>query len=157
MKKKTEDGVNVSDAAIEQRIRQLAVLDWAQTPGKRIREDLGLSYQTLQAYRGNPIYQETLDSLRKEWESEMLRLPSTMELKKRIQHGMALSLDVLIDILAKAENTNKDKISAARLMAQLDGRFLKAGDDGEGSGSKDVESVAHELITAMKRQGGAIN
>ena len=144
---------NLSPAAKEKRIRELAVMDWRNLPTAQIVDHFSqeeeISYQTLTIYRATEEYKETLDRLREEWNKEMLRLPSTSELKKKISQGMTLSLNVLIEILGgKAQH--KDKISAARLMAQLDGRFLKMGEDGEMA--KGVDSVAQELMTAIQKQ-----
>jgi hypothetical protein len=147
---------NLSPAAREKRIRELAVMDWRNLPTAQIRQYFednyqleDLTYQTLSAYRETEEYKETWKALKEEWEKEMLRLPQTSELKRKITQGMTLSLHVLIEILAgKAQH--KDKISAARLMAQLDGRFLKIGEDGESP--REVESVANELISALKKQ-----
>jgi hypothetical protein len=144
---------NLSPAAKEKRIRELAVMDWANLPTKviveRFSEEEEISYQTLTIYRATPEYREVLEGLRVEWDKEMLRLPSTSQLKKTISQGMTLSVNVLVEILA-GRAAYKDKISAARLMAQLDGRFLKIGEDGEIP--KGVDSVAQELMTALQKQ-----
>jgi hypothetical protein len=144
---------NLSPASKEKRIRELAVMDWANLPTSEIKErfstDEDISYQTLTIYRATDLYKEVMVGLREEWDKEMLRLPGTSDLKKKISHGMSLSLNVLIEILA-GRAQYKDKISAARLMAQLDGRFLKMGEDGESP--KEVESVAKELIHALRIQ-----
>jgi hypothetical protein len=144
---------NLSPAAKEKRIRELAVMDWANLPTavivERFSTEEEISYQTLTIYRATDTYRDVLQNLRDEWTREIQRLPGTSDLKKKISQGMSLSLNVLIEILGgKAQY--KDKISAARLMAQLDGRFLKMGEDGETP--KEVESVAKELVAALHRQ-----
>jgi hypothetical protein len=143
---------NLSPAARELRIKKLAVLDWANTPTSVIKgefeEFANVGYQCLTTYRSTELYKETWDELRKAWDEEMLRLPQTSELKKKISHGMALSLNVLINILG-GKSAAKDKISAARLMAQLDGRFLREGEDKDGTNG---DSVAQELLKVMKQQ-----
>lgn len=143
---------NLSPAAKEKRIRELAVMDWANLPTaaivERFSQEEEISYQTLTIYRATDLYKEVWQNLREEWDKEMSRLPATNDLKKKISQGMTLSLNVLIEILGgKAQH--KDKISAARLMAQLDGRFLKIGEDGEIP--KGVDSVAKELMTALQK------
>lgn len=146
---------NLSPAAREKRIRELAVMDWANLPTSVIKErfatDEDVSYQTLTIYRDTDLYKEVWQNLRSEWDREMLRLPGTLDLKKKISHGMALSLNVLIEILS-GKTQYKDKIAAARLMAQLDGRFLKIGADDSDSSSREVNSVASELLAALTKQ-----
>lgn len=147
---------NLSPAAREKRIRELAVMDWKNLPTAQIRQYFeenyqleDLTYQTLSHYRETEEYKETWKNLREEWDREMLRLPQTSELKKKISQGMTLSLNVLIEILG-GKAAHKDKISAARLMAMLDGRFLKVGDDPENP--KEIGSVANELLKALQTQ-----
>ena len=147
---------NLSDLSREERCRRLAVLDWANTPSARIYEEFSpVSWQTLSNYRETDEYKETAQTLREAWLHEVSTLPGTAMLKKRISQGMVLSINALIDILS-GKSANKDKIGAARLMAQLDGRFLKAGDE-EGAVNRDVDSIAGELLTAIKRQGERVN
>lgn len=144
---------NLSPAAKEKRIRELAVMDWANLPTavivERFSQEEDISYQTLTIYRATDLYKEVWQNLREEWDKEMSRLPATNDLKKKISQGMTLSLNVLIEILG-GRAQHKDKISAARLMAQLDGRFLKIGEDGEIP--KGVDSVARELMSALQKQ-----
>jgi hypothetical protein len=142
---------NPSEASREVRIRECAVLDWSNIPTKQVQEQLDLSYQTVANYRDTDIYKATIEELRSEWMKEMMRLPGTADLKKKISQGMALSLNALIDILSTARTAAKDKIGAARLMAQLDGRFLK-GEDEEGTANRNADSIAQELLTAINRQ-----
>jgi hypothetical protein len=142
---------NPSEASREVRIRECAVLDWSNLPTKQVEERLDLSYQTISNYRDTDIYRATIEELRSEWMKEMMRLPGTADLKKKISQGMALSLNALIEILSTARTAAKDKIGAARLMAQLDGRFLKV-DDEEGAVNRNADSIAQELLTAIKRQ-----
>lgn len=132
-------------------MRELAVMDWANTPSATIREHFGsVSYQTISRYRESDIYKETWAMCRTEWMEEIGRLPQTADLKKKISQGMALSLNVLIEILGgKAQH--KDKISAARLMSQLDGRFLHSADD-DPDPSRAGQSLAAELLGAIERQ-----
>ena len=144
---------NLSPAAKEKRIRELAVMDWANLPTAAIVDRFSteeeISYQTLTIYRATELYKEVWQELREHWDREMAKLPGTSDLKKKISQGMTLSINVLIEILG-GRAQHKDKISAARLMAQLDGRFLKIGEDGEIP--KGVDSVAQELMTALQKQ-----
>ena len=144
---------NLSEATREVKCRELAVMDWAKTPSAKIHELMGRpSWQTLANYRETPEYKETLGELRAEWLETIKRLPDASELRKKITLGMALSLDRLIEILVPdGKAAYKDRISAARLMAQLDGRFLR-GEDDEAVTGRNVDSVAQELLTAIRRQ-----
>ena len=141
---------NRSDTTREARVRRLAVMDWAGLPSRAIREEFGAeSYVTICSYRRDPAYIEVVEQLRKEWMEEMIRLPSTSDLRKKISQGMNLSVNVLIEILA-GKAAYKDKISAARLMSQLDGRFLRSGEE-EGIPAEGRESVAEELLRHIGR------
>jgi hypothetical protein len=153
----TRDIGNNSVASRENRIMELAVWDWRRKPVNWIRKELGdVHYQTICDYRASDLYKSTLAELKEAWKESLLRLPETRELKGKISQGMTLGLDRLIDILANEMSSPKDVIAAARLMAQMDGRFLRAGDDPENPG-KDIDSVAHELVTAIERHKGLVN
>lgn len=136
-------------------IRRLAVMDWGNVPSSQIREELGIASVTLCMWRKEKVYHETAGELRHEFESEMLKLPSTSALRKKIQQGMALGVDAVIAILASKKTSNKDKIAAARLAAQMDGRFLRTSDEGEGA-SRDVDSMAQQLVNAIERHKGMV-
>jgi hypothetical protein len=143
--------VNLSDSAREARCRELACLDWANTPSSVIKERFeGISYQTLSNWRDSDVYKEQSDELRKAWSEEMLRLPSTGELRKKISQGMSIAVNVLIECLTSSA-AYKDKISAARLVSQIDGRFLRSGEDEEGR-SRETDSLAAELLDHIKQQ-----
>jgi hypothetical protein len=144
---------NVSAAGVEARVRELAVMDWANIPSSQFRTKYGLTFQTVAAYRKREEYQETIHLLREEWKEEMLKLPSTMELRKKISLAMTLGVNTLIEILSQ-KNQAKDKISAARLVAQIDGRFLRETEGAEVGGTG--ESLAQELVNVMKKQGQTI-
>lgn len=147
----TRDRANHSEASREARIRELAVLDWARMPSTQVRERMGdVDWQTLCAYRNTPLYEEVRSDLRAEWEAEMLRLPGYRDLKKKVEQAVALGIDAVIEILA-GKAAHKDKISAARLAAQMDGRFLKASEDDPGD-SKDSDSLGKKLLDALERQ-----
>lgn len=148
---------NLSEASREVRCRELAVLDWAKTPSKTIREMMGnVAWQTLAHYRDTEEYKETIRELREEWMEAVSRIPNGTELRSKIALGMTLSLDRLIEILVpQTKAALKDRISAARLVAQLDGRFLKGDEDGDTP--KNVDSVATELLAALRKQETAVN
>ena len=143
---------NLSDASREVKCRELACMDWANLPSARIQERLGpISWLTISNYRDTEEYKETITELRAEWLDQMRKLPQTAELRKKISQAMALGVDTIIDILS-GKAAVKDKISAARLAAQLDGRFLRDGDDVDGKSKVNDDSVAQRLLEAMKRQ-----
>lgn len=142
---------NDSEAAKEALIREVAAMDWMQVPSREIRERTKLCASTVNVYRQSQIYREAIDFLRSEWEEQMRRLPSTNQLRKKIEHAMALAVENVIRILGADVAANKDRISAARLAAQLDGRFLRGdGEDHDQSGHE-VDSLASELLTAIGR------
>jgi hypothetical protein len=148
---------NCSKASQDARIMELAVWDWRGKPVQWIRDQLdNCHYATICNYRKTKLYLDTLNELKQAWKDAILRLPETRELKQKVTQGMALGLDRLIGILADDHSQPKDVIAAARLMAQMDGRFLRPGDE-EGGLSKDVDSVAQELVTALKRHEGIVN
>ncbi len=152
------DTGNNSEASRESRIMELAVWDWRGKPVTWIRKELdNCHYQTLCDYRKTELYLKTLDELKQAWRDSILRIPETRDLKNRVTQGMVLGLDRLIAILADDEAAPKDVIAAARLMAQMDGRFLRPGDEDDGRLGKDVDSVAQELVTALKRHEGIVN
>lgn len=145
---------NRSDTAREAKVRKLAALDWANMPFSVICAELDVTTQTtLSAYRNDPLYQEALEELRAEWAREMTKLPDTRTLRKKIAQGMALSVNVLIEILT-SKAPAKDKIAAARLVSQLDGRFLRIGaDEGENDPlNPRTESIAEELLRHLNTE-----
>lgn len=147
-------GVNYSEATREVKCRELAVMDWGKVPAAEIRKTLGgVSFQTITAWRDSEEYKETIDELRAEWMDQVRKLPNTGELRSKISMGMTLSLDRLIEILTPGGKTaHKDRIGAARLMAQLDGRFLKGSDEDGDAVSRTAQSVADELLTALAQK-----
>jgi hypothetical protein len=149
--------VNLSDASREKKCRELAVLDWSKTPSSRIKEVMGdPSWQTIAHYRDSAEYKDTLAILREEFRESIAKLPDTRELRQKISLGMTLSLERLIEILSGG-HAAKDAIGAARLMAQLDGRFLKGDGEDDGQTTRNVDSVASELLGALKRQQERVN
>lgn len=153
----TRDNGNNSLASRNARIMELAVWDWRGKPVTWIRSQMdNVHYQTLCDYRNTDLYKETLEELKQAWRDSILKLPETRDLKLKVTQGMSLGLDRVIAILADDDASARDVIAAARLMAQMDGRFLRPGEDGEGL-SKDVESVAQELVSAIKRHEGVVN
>jgi hypothetical protein len=142
--------------AVEKRIRYLAALDWKGLPAQMIRAMVGkcdnpdgdpVSSVTISSYRGSDIYKIALEEQRQEWREQMLRLPKSAELRKKIEHAMSLSIEAVIEILVVGKDA--DKLSAARLASQWDGRFLHA--DGDDKPSEGVDTVAQELLNALKR------
>jgi hypothetical protein len=148
---------NQSKAALEARIMELAVWDWRGKPVTWIRAQLeNCHYETLCNYRKTDTYLKTIGELKQAWRESLLKLPETRELKQKVTQGMVLGLDRMVGILADDDSAPKDVIAAARLMAQMDGRFLRATDE-DGGISKDVDSVAQELVTAINRQKAMVN
>lgn len=141
---------NMSQGSTERKAAELAAMDWANIPSAEVSEHFGgVTFATLAHWRAMPIYIDTLGELQRAWQEEITKLPSTADLKKKINHAMALAVDVLIHTLA-GRACVKDKISAARLAAQLDGRFLGA-DEGPGRLNPQTETLADALLTEIKK------
>jgi hypothetical protein len=142
---------------------KLVALDFALAPMSVIQKELGGNGENGVACKNNiyqrrqtDLYKETLHEMTESWKAQMIKAPGTSELRKSINYGMGIAVKKLIEILA-GDNPNKDIIGAARLMAQMDGRFLRSDGEGEGHASSvDTESVAQELLTAIKRQKESI-
>ena|SRR5271165_1179873 len=148
---------NNSEASRDSRIKDLALWDWQRKPVVWIRKALGdCHYVTLCNYRATELYKQTLEDLKQQWDDAMRSLPETSALRKKVTQAMSLGLDAVIDILAGA-SSDKDKIAAARLAAQMDGRFLHAGEDEAARLNRDVESMAQELLEGIKRHQGVVN
>jgi hypothetical protein len=152
----TESGESMIPST-ERRIRYLAALDWKGLPAQLVRAMVGklddseadpVSSVTISDYRASSIYKVALEEQRQEWKEQMLRLPQSAELRKKIGHAMSLSIEAVIEILCIGKDA--DRLSAARLASQWDGRFLH-GEDGEGKERQDVDTVAQELLNALKR------
>jgi hypothetical protein len=150
------DAENLTDASREKRILDLAALDWAGKNVRQFAEFAGVGSATLSNYRNTDIYKTAISEFRQEWHEQMLKLPQTNELRKRINHAMSLSINVLIEILS-GNSEDKDKLAAARLASQLDGRFLKGEGDEDDTGGKGVDSIANELLIAIKRHSETVN
>jgi hypothetical protein len=143
---------------------KLVALDFALAPMEVIQKELSgrgeggvASKNNIYARRQTDLYKETLRDMEQAWKEQMLKTPGTTELRKNINYGLSIAVKKLIHILSQPKTPNRDLIGAARLMAQMDGRFL--GHDAEearAQGGVDTESVAQELLTAIKRSSGSI-
>ena len=131
---------------------KLAAMDFALAPLETIRRELQVTSNAIYQRRQTNLYKQTCQELQEAWKEQMLKTPGTTELRKTINYGLSIAVKKLVGILSSNRTTNKDLVSAARLMAQMDGRFL--GHDAEearAQGGVDTESVAQELIQAIKR------
>jgi len=134
------------------RTMKLAALDFGLVPVEVVIQELQCTRQHLYVMRRDPLYHETLEEIKKEWKDSMLRTPGTPELRKEINYGLSIAVKKLIHILSLKKTPNRDIVAAARLMAQMDGRFI--GHDAEEArarGGVDTESVATELIQMIQR------
>jgi hypothetical protein len=129
---------------------RLAVLDFALAPLETIRQELKLTTRQVYFHRNNDLYRESVKELQEAFKEKMLATPGTNELRKHINYGLSIAVKKLIGILAHSKTANRDIVSAARLMAQMDGRFIGS-ETGEGKSPEDTESVASELIQMIKR------
>ena len=143
-------------ARTESRVMKVAAMDVALAPVEIICQELQINRQTIYSYRNTPLYHETVEELRAAWKEAMLKTPGTPELRKEINYGLSIAVKKLIHILSLKKTPNRDLIGAARLMAQMDGRFI--GHDAEEArarGGVDTESVASELIQMIQRAKGS--
>lgn len=129
---------------------RLAAMDFAMFPMEQIKAELKCGSNAVNDRRRTQLYKDTLSEIKKEWKEKLLKTSGTNDLKKKISYGMAIAIHRLVGILAAHDTANKDIVSAARLMAQMDGRFI--GSEGDKvNADHDTESVAQELIQAIKR------
>lgn len=148
-----------NEAAEIAKTLKLVALDFSLAPMSVIQKELGgrskegeACKNNIYARRQTDLYRDTLRDMEQSWKEQMLKTPGTSELRKSINYGLAIAVKKLINILANPKTPNRDLIGSARLMAQMDGRFL--GHDAEearAQGGLDTESVAQELLTAIKR------
>ena len=149
--------VGVTESGLERQVRELAALDWANMPTEEVRRRFrNVTVATLSVWRRRPEYKETINRLRRCWMDEIARLPKTAELRDRINQAMCLSIDKLVHILVKKGTEDKDIISTARLVAQMDGRFLGATEDQPGKLNPQIETLADALLTELKKTNETI-
>lgn len=143
---------------LDKKLMNLAWLDFQNMPASEIQKELNCTHSHLTELRKNPLYHEFGEEIKEAWRSKILAMPGTNELCKKISYAVGISVHKLIDILASKKSSNKDIISAARLIAQMDGRFLGR-DNVEGEELRhaaDTDSLASELVSAIERQKKSI-
>jgi hypothetical protein len=131
-------------------ILRLAAMDFALAPLETVRQELRLTTKQIYLHRQKDLYRLSVKELQEAFKEKMLATPGTNELRKTINYGLSIAVKKLVDILAAKKTSNRDIVSAARLMAQMDGRFIGS-ETGDGVASPDIESVASELVTMIKR------
>lgn len=152
MPRKNPEDANFSQASTHEKILRLLALDWSQAPYSIIMKEFPTEdRQRFYEWRQTEIYRTTMAAMVEEHQKRLLAMPGTSSLRQYIQYGMGLAIRRLIDILSTERSTNKDVIAAARLTAQLDGRFLRTDNDGDVSPDERQESVASELVRALER------
>lgn len=130
---------------------KLAAMDFSLAPNQLIRTELGLSQSAILRYRQSKQYQEFLQELRAEWKETMLRTPGTSDIRKTISWAMSVAVKKVLHILANPRTSNKDLIAAARLTAQIDGRFLNTDTAPAGKVEEEVNSLAEELLKHINK------
>jgi hypothetical protein len=139
-------------AARQSKIMQVAFLDWQRVPHQIILKELRLSHPHLNTIRQDPLYHQTVEELKAEFKEKLLSAPGTNELVKTLGYAMGIATKKLVHILASSRTSNKDLISAARLVAQMDGRFLGSAVEDESNLSRhDAEEVATEIKGMIER------
>jgi hypothetical protein len=134
---------------------KLAAMDFALIPMQQIKKELDVNSTAINQRRQTQLYKDTLEEMKQSWKEKLLATPGMNDLRKKIHYGMAIAVHKVIEILADEQVPYKDIIAAARLMAQIDGRFLGSESPKE-AGEKDTDSVAVELVQAIKRAQGTI-
>lgn len=131
-------------------IMRVAEMDFNLIPTSKIMESLNLNRRQVNDRRIESTYKDELENLRMQHRTEMMRVPGVMELRREIGHGMSLAVRQLVRILEDEKAKDSDKIAAARLTAQIDGRFMGTDPDREAVDPA-TDSIASELIQAIKR------
>jgi hypothetical protein len=132
--------------------RDIALRDWLRVPVVEMAKELEVTINTIRAHRTKTLYLEVIDELRKDWRERINASPATRELRNDIAHGMGVAVHRCIRIVSSSKSRDGDAISAAKLLAQLDGRFLSSDPDAPAAGDKTsdkTESIAAELLKAM--------
>lgn len=137
----------------QSKLLKLAFMDWQGVPKELILKEIRVSNQTLLEWRNHPTYKEAVEELKAEFKQKLLQSPATNELVKTLGYAMGIATKKLVHILASSKTSNKDVISAARLVAQMDGRFLgNAVEDEANLSRQDAEEVATELKGMIARR-----
>lgn len=137
----------------QSKLLKLAFMDWQGVPKELILKEIRVSNQTLLEWRNHPTYKEAVEELKAEFKQKLLQSPATNELVKTLGYAMGIATKKLVHILASSKTSNKDVISAARLVAQMDGRFLgNAVEDEANLSRQDAEEVATELKSMIARR-----
>jgi hypothetical protein len=134
---------------------KLAAMDFALCPIDIIKRDLQLGSAAISLRRTTVLYKETLEEIEKQFREKMAQTPGTAELRKTISWAMSIAIKKILGILSSPKTSNRDLIAAARLTAQIDGRFLGS-EVPESRSDHDTESVAQELLQAMRRVNGSV-
>lgn len=130
---------------------KLAAMDFSLAPNQIIRQELGLSQSAIIRYRQSKQYQEFLQELRTEWKETMLRTPGTQDIRKTISWAMSVAVKKVLHILSNPKSSNKDLIAAARLTAQIDGRFLSSDAPASDKATEETNSLAEELLKHINK------
>lgn len=142
-------------ARLNSAVLTLAALDWARTPATIIQRELKCTHSHLTVLRQYPLYKETVQEIQESWKEKLLNRPETSEVAKTISYGLSIAVKKLVHLVADPQTSNKDIIGAARLLAQMDGRFLGRTEDGTHEVRGD-NSIASELIEIMQRAKSSV-
>jgi|HubBroStandDraft_5_1064220.scaffolds.fasta_scaffold438775_1 hypothetical protein len=131
---------------------QLAAMDFALAPAETIRKELGISQSAISQRRQSELYKTTVEELKQAFKEKMLQTPGSTEIRKTISWALSIAVKKILGILSSPKTSNRDVIGAARLVAQMDGRFLGTADeDGHGKVNDNTESLAAELMKMVNR------
>ena len=126
---------------------KLAAMDFALTPIEIIKQELKISYAAICNHRHLPLYRETLDQIEKQFREKLAMAASTSQLRKELLWALEIAIKKLPGIVGNPRTSNRDFISATKLVAEMAG-FIKR--DADQPTAHDVNEVAQEL-KAVKR------
>ena len=122
----------------------------------QIALELCVSYTDISHMRAEKTYLDAAAELKEGFRQDMLRLPATADTKKKINAALNLAVQRVIEILGDFKHArHSDIISACRLLAQMDGRFLGGAEEDPSirrdAGGQASKSVATELLQVLER------
>jgi len=121
-------------------------------PREVVMKELKAPYSHVSTMRKDPLYLETIEEIKRDFKQKIMESPGTNELVKILNVAMGIGTKKLVHLISSSKTCNKDLISAVRLVAQMDGRFLGSAVEDEGKlSAHDAEEVAVEIRGMIQR------
>jgi uncharacterized protein YjcR len=145
---------NWSRTQHEKQMMECAAMDFAGVPLAQICEHFNILPTTVRQWRLTDTYKETADQFHEDFKKDLYTHTATVELRKKIAHGMKVSVHRLIRIVSSEKERTANVIRAAQLLAQMDGRFIKSASMDDEARVLDgaTDPLAAELIRAIQSQ-----